>query len=72
MITSMHTSVDMKINALNNLIDVHGTELDLPWGEVSETIVNNIEKISFFSDQVSWISDKIIRIVGGRFEHRSI
>lgn len=26
-ITSMHTSVDMKINALNNLIDVHGTEL---------------------------------------------
>ena len=58
MITSMHTSVDMKINALNNLIDVRGTELDLPWGEVSETIVNNIEKISFFSDQVSWISDE--------------
>ena len=58
MITSMHTSVDMKINALNNLIDVHGTELDLPWGEVSETIVNNIEKISFYSDQVSWISDE--------------
>lgn len=31
---------------------------DLPWGEVSETIVDNIEKISFFSDQVSWISDE--------------
>ena len=30
---------------------------DLPWGEVSETIVDNIEKISFFSDQDSWISD---------------
>ena len=45
---------------------------DLSWGEVSETIVDNIEKISFFSDQVSWISDKIIRIVGGSFEHRSI
>ena len=27
-ITSMHTSVDMKIKALNNLIDVYGTELD--------------------------------------------
>ena len=26
---------------------------DLSWGEVSETIVDNIEKISFFSDQVS-------------------
>ena len=31
---------------------------DLPWGEISETIVDNIEKISFFSDQVSWISDE--------------
>ena len=31
---------------------------DLPWGEVSETIVDNIEKISFFSDQVSWNSDE--------------
>ena len=31
---------------------------DLSWGEVSETIVDNIEKISFFSDQVSWISDE--------------
>lgn len=26
---------------------------DLSWGEVSETIVDNIEEISFFSDQVS-------------------
>ena len=26
---------------------------DLSWGEVSETIVDKIEKISFFSDQVS-------------------
>ena len=26
---------------------------DLSWGEVSETIVDNIEKNSFFSDQVS-------------------
>ena len=26
---------------------------DLSWGEVSETIVDNIEKISFFSDRVS-------------------
>ena len=31
---------------------------DLPWGEVSETIVDNIEKISFFSDQGSWNSDE--------------
>ena len=31
---------------------------DLSWGEVSETIVDNIEKISFFSDQVSRISDE--------------
>lgn len=31
---------------------------DLPWGEVSETIVDNLEKISFFSAQVSWISDE--------------
>ena len=31
---------------------------DLSWGEVSETIVDNIEKNSFFSDQVSWISDE--------------
>ena len=26
---------------------------NLSWGKVSETIVDNIEKISFFSDQVS-------------------
>ena len=36
---------------------------DLPWGEISETIVDNIEKISFFSDQVSWISDEKDKIL---------
>ena len=41
---------------LHGLIDREYSHIcftDLSWGEVSETIVDNIEKISFFSDQVS-------------------
>ena len=46
---------------------------DLSWGEVSETIVDNIEKISFFSDQVSRISDeKGIKIKDRRSEERRV
>ena len=36
-----------RFNRVNYFVD------DLSWGEVSETIVDKIEKISFFSDQVS-------------------
>lgn len=49
----MHTSVDMKINALNNLIDVHGTELDdLGFGSAYNMPVYLLEEIEEHVDSV--------------------
>lgn len=48
----IHTAKQLK-DKVKNMSGGNSEVDDLTWGEVSETIVDKIEKISFFSDQVS-------------------